>query len=412
MKKNIIDIAKTCLGCKRPSCQKGCPVNTPIAEMIRMFLAGDIDKAGEMLFANNPLSAICSIVCPHEKHCEGHCVLNRKFTPVSVGEIENYISQRYITNTVLHKNDQKKENIAIVGAGPAGISLAIIMATKGYNVTMYDDNDRIGGVIRFGIPDFRLDKSILETLHQRLKELGVTIRLNTPIGRVITVADLFRDGFNAVFVATGVWAPKKLGLKGESLGNVHFAIDYLKAPKQFELGEKTIVIGAGNVAMDTARTAVRNGAKEVTVVYRKGLEDMPAEKHEIECAKLDGAKFDFYKSPTELCSNGLKYVTTNEENNTEGFLEANSIIIAASQNPRDRIVSSAKGINTNEKGFIITDESGRTTQAGVFASGDVVTGPKTVVEAVAFSKKVSVAMEEFFAISNNDETSKIEPLNA
>lgn len=401
MKQNIIDVAKTCLGCKKPSCQKGCPVNTPIAEMIRLFLAGEIDKAGEMLFLNNPLSAICSIVCPHEKHCEGHCVLNKKFTPVSVGEIENYISDRYIKNITLKKTKQKKQNIAIVGAGPAGISLAIIMATKGYNVTMYDENSKIGGVVRFGIPDFRLDKAILDVFHQRLKDLGVIIRLNTTIGKNITISELFRDGFEAIFIGTGVWSPKKLGVKGESLGNVHFAIDFLKDPSLFELGEKTIVVGAGNVAMDTARTAIRSGAREVTIVYRKGFENMPAEKHEIECAKLDGVKFELYKEPIELCENGLKYKTTNQDINTEGFLEANSVIIAISQNPRDRIVSSSKEINTNEKGLIVTDDFGRTTQNGVFASGDVVTGPKTVVEAVSFSKRVSVAMEEHLQASSN-----------
>lgn len=396
MKKNIIDLAKTCLGCKKPSCQRGCPVNTPIAEMIRQFLAGDIDKAGDMLFDNNPLSAICSIVCPHEKHCEGHCVLNKKFTPVSVGEIENYISDRYLRNIKLSKPDVLiDKNVAIVGCGPAGISLAILMARKGYNITMYDEHHMLGGVVRYGIPDFRLDKSILDVFQERLKELGIVIRFSTPIGKHITISDLFRDGFDAIFIGTGVWAPNKLNIKGESLGNVSFAINYLKHPSAVELGDKVVVIGAGNVAMDVARTAVRNGAKEVMVMYRKGFENMSAEKHEIECAKLDGVKFELYKEPLEFTKDGVRYKTTNQEENTEGFLEANSIIVAVSQSPRDRIVSNNKGIDTNEKGFIVTDEFGRTTRDGVFASGDVVTGAKTVVEAVAFSKRVSVAMEEY-----------------
>lgn len=396
MKKNIIDLAKTCLGCKKPSCQKGCPVNTPIADMIRQFLAGDIDRAGEMLFENNPLSSICSIVCPHEKHCEGHCILNKKFTPVSVGEIENYISDRYIRNKKLKSPETKKdENIAIVGCGPAGISLAILMAKKGYDITMYDEHHLLGGVVRYGIPDFRLDKSILDVFYKRLKEFGVKIRFNTPVGKHITISELFRDGFDAVFIGTGVWAPKKLGIKGESLGNVSFAINYLKNPEVVNLGKNVIVIGAGNVAMDTARTAARNGAKKVMIMYRRGFENMSAEKYEIECAKLDGVRFELFKEPIELREDGVRYKTTNKENNEEGFLKADTIIIAISQSPRDRIVSHNKGIETNEQGFIVTDEFGRTTREGVFASGDVVTGAKTVVEAVAFSKRVSVAMEEY-----------------
>lgn len=395
MNKNVIDLAKTCLGCKKPSCQKGCPVNTPIAEMIRMFLRGDIQEAGEMLFANNPLSSICSIVCPHEKHCEGHCVLNKRFTPVAVGNIENYISDRFIRSKNFKKSEKTKKNIAIIGSGPAGISLAIIMAQKGHSITMYDENDKIGGVLRYGIPEFRLEKTILDVMEEKLKELGVVIRPHTIVGRNITISDLFRDGFNAVFISTGVWSPKKLDIKGESLGNVHFAIDYLKNPKSYSLGKTVAVIGAGNVAMDVARTAARAGVKTVMIVYRKGELDMPAEKHEIECAKLDGVKFEFYKETIELCANGIKYKDANDNKN-EGFLEADSILIAVSQNPRDLIVSNNKGIETDNRGLIVTNEFGGTSRDGVFASGDVVTGPRTVVEAVAFSKKVSVAMEEYF----------------
>jgi glutamate synthase (NADPH/NADH) small chain len=396
MHKNIIDLAKTCLGCKKPSCQKGCPVNTPIAEMIRLFLAGEITKAGNMLFANNPLSSICSIVCPHEKHCEGHCVLNKKFTPVSVGEIENYISDRYIRDKSFEKPSFNGKNIAIVGSGPAGISLAVIMAQKGYGVTMYDENDKIGGVLRYGIPSFRLEKSILDIFEKRLKELGVAIRPHTLIGKNIKISELFRDGFNSVFISTGVWSPRKLNIKGESLGNVHFAIDYLKNPSAYNLGNDVIVIGAGNVAMDVARTVARSDSKNVMIVYRKGFEDMPAEKHEIECAKIDGVQFELYKEPLELCIDGLKYRSSNNDEK-EGFLKANSILIAVSQNPRDLIVSNNKGIDVNERGLIVTDEFGRTTQEGVFASGDVVTGARTVVEAVSFSKRVAIAIEEYFS---------------
>jgi len=394
MNKYVITLAKTCLGCKKPSCVKGCPVGTPIPEMIRLFLAGDIKKAGKMLFENNPLSVICSMVCPHEKHCEGHCILNKKGTAVSVGSIENYISDLYMNDLQFEKPAKNGKKVAIIGSGPAGISLAVILGAKGYDITMYDAHDKIGGVLRYGIPDFRLNKDILDTIESKLRQLDVTIRPNITIGKNITVGDLFRDDFKAVFIGTGVWSPKKLGIKGESLGHVHFAIDYLKNPSVYRLGDTVVVLGAGNVAMDVARTAVRHGAREVIIMYRKGMEDIPASHHEVECAKIDGVKFDLYKQPVEITEKGIIYSST-DESGEEGLLEADSILIAISQSPKDNIVQSARQIEVDGKGLVVTDESGRTTMEGVFASGDVVTGARTVVEAVAFSKRVAVAIEEY-----------------
>ena len=392
---HIINSAQTCLDCKKPKCQTGCPVKTPIAEMIRLFLSGNIKEAGELVFNNNPLSIICSLVCPHEKHCEGHCVLNKKFSPVNVGGIENYISTYYMNYREFEKPVQNGRNIAIIGSGPAGISLAMMMAIKGYNVTMYEGNNQIGGVLRYGIPDFRLDKTIIDKIEQNLLKIGVKIRKNIMIGKNITLDDLQRDGFDAIFIGTGVWAPKKLGIKGESLGNVHFAIDYLKTPKAYDLGKKVIVVGAGNVAMDVARTAIRNGAREVQVMYRKGEENMPAERIEIEHAKIDGVKFNLFKSPLEFTEEGIKYINTKEDDTSEGFEEADSILIAISQPARDLIVRNNTGLNLGENGLLQSDENGRTTRDGVFASGDVVTGARTVVEAVAFSKRVAVSIEEY-----------------
>lgn len=395
---HIINSAQTCLDCKKPKCQKGCPVNTPIAEMIRLFLAGDIKIAGEKIFENNPLSIICSLVCPHEKHCEGHCVLNKKYTPVNVGGIENYISTYYMNYKEFEKPKSNGHNIAIIGSGPAGISLAMILALKGYEITMYEGHDKIGGVLRYGIPDFRLDKSILDELLLKLKKIGVKIRPNTLIGKNITIDELFRDGYKAVFIGTGVWTPKKLGLKGETLGNVHFAIDYLKSPKAYNLGKKVVIVGAGNVAMDVARTAIRNGSREVSIMYRKGFEQMSAETLEIEYAKIDGVKFNLYKLPLEFTPKGIKYLNTNEEKeNIEGFEEADSILVSISQQPRDLIVSNTKGINVGGDGLVVTNENGETTREGVFASGDVVTGARTVVEAVALSKRVAIAIENYIA---------------
>ncbi|AHJ12905.1 NAD(P)-dependent oxidoreductase [Sulfurospirillum multivorans] len=394
MNKYVITLAKTCLGCKKPSCRTGCPVGTPIPEMIRLFLAGEIKEAGKLLFDNNPLSVICSMVCPHEKHCEGHCILNKKGTAVSVGSIENYISDLYMNDLQFEKPIKNGKKVAIIGSGPAGISLAVILGAKGYEITMYDAHDKIGGVLRYGIPDFRLNKEILDTIETKLRQLDVTIRPNITIGKNITIADLFRDDFKAIFIGTGVWAPKKLGIKGESLGHVHFAIDYLKNPAVYRLGHRVVILGAGNVAMDVARTAVRHGAREVIIMYRKGMEDIPASHHEVECAKIDGVKFELYKQPIEITEQGVIYAST-DESGEEGLLEADSILIAISQSPNDNIVQSARQIEVDGKGLVITDESGRTTMEGVFASGDVVTGARTVVEAVAFSKRAAVAIEEY-----------------
>lgn len=394
---HIINSAQTCLDCKKPRCQTGCPVGTPIAEMIRLFLSGDIKEAGEKVFENNPLSIICSLVCPHEKHCEGHCILNKKSIPVNVGGIENYISTYYMNYKEFEKPTLNGRNLAIIGSGPAGISLAMIMAMKGYHVTMYEGNEQIGGVLRYGIPDFRLDKTILDKIEVNLKKLGVNIRKNIMIGKHITLDDMQRDGFDAIFIGTGVWAPKKLGIKGESLGNVHFAIDYLKTPKAYELGKRVVVIGAGNVAMDVARTVIRNGANDVSIMYRKGEEDMPAEKIEIDHAKIDGVKFKLHSLPLELTEKGIRYVTTNQEVNEECFEEADSILVAISQTARDLIVKNNTGLSLGENGLLQSDENGVTARKGVFASGDVVTGARTVVEAVAFSKRVAVSIEEFIS---------------
>ena len=394
---HIINSAQTCLDCKKPKCQTGCPVGTPIAEMIRLFLSGDIKEAGEKVFENNPLSIICSLVCPHEKHCEGHCVLNKKSTPVNVGGIENYISTYYMNYREFEKPVSNGRNLAIIGSGPAGISLAMMMALKGFNVTMYEGNDQIGGVLRYGIPDFRLDKTILDKIETNLKKLGVKIRKNIMIGKNITLDDLQRDGFDAIFIGTGVWAPKKLGIKGESLGNVHFAIDYLKTPKAYDLGKKVVIIGAGNVAMDVARTVIRNGARDVSIMYRKGEADMPAEKIEIAHAKIDGVKFNLHRLPLELTEKGIRYMTTDQEINRENFEEADSILVAISQTARDLIVKNNTGLSLGENGLLQSDENGVTARRGVFASGDVVTGARTVVEAVAFSKRVAVSIEEFIS---------------
>ncbi|TCT15310.1 glutamate synthase (NADPH/NADH) small chain [Natranaerovirga pectinivora] len=405
---HVMEESNRCLQCKKPRCKVGCPVETPINEVINLFEEGKILEAGQMLFENNPLSIVCSLVCPHEEQCEGNCILNKKGNPIKFGAIEHYISDFYLDNMDASKPMEKNgKKVAIIGSGPAGITIAILLANKGYDITIFEAHDKIGGVLRYGIPEFRLPKAIIDKLYDKLINMGVKIRPNTMIGPVITIDDLFRDGYKAVFIGTGTWRPNKLGLKGESLGHVHFAVDYLKNPDVYNLGKRLCIIGAGNVAMDVARTALRHGTREVTVMYRKGLEEVSASKHEVQYAKMDGVNFEFYKSPIEIVDDGVIYEKIEvweDENGVKQFnviegsrelYEASSVIIAISQGPRTNIIATTKGIDTGNKGLVTVDDTGRTTRDGVFASGDVVTGARTVVEAVKHSKKVAQAIEEY-----------------
>ena len=407
MSKHEIEEARRCLQCKNPLCKKHCPVQTPVNEVINAFLDGQIIEAGRQLFLNNPLSAVCALVCPVESLCEGNCILGKKQSPVQISLIEGYISDYYLSSMNLLPPATNNHKIAIIGSGPAGITIAFIMASKGFQITIFEANDKIGGVMRYGIADFRLPKDLLEKFKAKLLEMGVKIRPNTLIGPALTLEELFRDGYRAIFIGTGVWNPKKLGIKGESLGHVHYAIDYLRNPDVYDLGKKICVIGAGNVAIDVARTILRKGGKEVSILYHRGPETMSAQESELEYAKIDGVKFEYWKKPLEITDEGVKYITTREVVGSQGFREledipgtedifpVDSIIVAVSQGPRSNIVSTAKGITLNRGGLVITDEAGRTSLEGIFASGDVVTGAKTVVEAVSFSKKTAQAMEEY-----------------
>jgi glutamate synthase (NADPH/NADH) small chain len=399
--------ADRCLLCKNARCKANCPISTEIPEVIRLFKEGKLDEAGKILFENNPLSAVCAIVCPHEDQCKGNCIRGIKGEPIPFCEMEEFISLKYLKNVKLEKVGNRDERIAIIGAGPAGITLSIILARKGFKVTLFDAHEKIGGVLRYGIPEYRLHNSIIDRYEEILIELGVKIRPNTLIGPVLTLDKLFFDGYKAVFIGTGVWNPKTLNIKGESLGNVHYAIDYLKSPNVYNLGKKVAVIGAGNVAMDAARVAKRNGAEEVYILYRKGFENMPCTRAELEEAKEDDVNFELFKAPIELTEQGVKYIETKNEvsedgkvstitiEGTEGMFECDSVIIAVSQSPRKNIVANTTGLDTNKWGLLLTDDKGHTTRNGVFASGDVVTGANTVVHAVSYAKIVAESIEEY-----------------
>lgn len=401
--------AERCLLCKKPRCQYNCPINTPIPEIISLYKSGQFEEAGRKLFENNPLSYVCALVCIHEEQCKGNCILNAKGDPIAFHKIEEEVSKAFLENHNFSGVEMNKGKIAIIGGGPAGITIAFILSAKGYEVTIFEAHSKIGGVLRYGIPDYRLPNSIVDQIEDKLIDSGVKIRPNTLIGPVITLDRLFKDGYKAAFIGTGVWNPKPLTIKGETLGNVHYAIDYLKSPEVYRLGKNVAVIGAGNVAFDAARSAIRNGADKVTIIYRKGVEHIPATKHEIQEAKNDGIDFVFYRYPIEIKENGvvLGSVETIEHGGPDGqksfvqkvdeseFFEADSTIVAISQIPRNNIVKNTTALDTNPRGLLVTDDSGRTSKPGTFASGDVVTGARTVVEAIAHAKIVAESIDAY-----------------
>lgn len=399
---HVMDEANRCLGCKVPQCQKGCPINTPIPEVIKLLKEHKLDEAGWMLFENNPLTTVCSLICNHEKQCEGHCVLGRKGAPVHFSTIENYISSAYASKMTAGPHPSNGIKVAIVGSGPAGITIAILMARYGYQVTIFEGQDKIGGILRYGIPEFRLPKTVLDDIQYRHLEMkGIKIRPNTRIGAAIGIDDLFRDGYKAIFIGTGVWKPNTLHIKGETFGHVHFGINYLNNPDSYKLGEKVIVIGAGNAAMDVARTAMRKGSRDITCFSI--TQKVAASQYEFSYAKLEGVQFEYNKKPVEITDEGVIFrdVIEDEDHNltevpgSDKLYPANSVIISISQGAQNTIVSTTTGLDTNQRGLLLADETGHTTRPGIFASGDVVKGARTVVEAVAHSKVVAQAMHEY-----------------
>lgn len=399
---HVLDEANRCLNCKKPQCQQGCPIHTPIPNVIQMMLHGNLDEAGKTLFENNPLTTVCSLVCNHERQCEGHCVLGRKGAPVHFSAIENYISSTYSSKMNHGPVPSNGMKVAIIGSGPAGLTIAVLLANKGYQVTIFEGKEKTGGVLRYGIPEFRLPKTILDDFEQRhLLMKGIKIRPNTTIGGAITIDDLLRDGYKAIFAGTGVWRPNALHIKGETLGHVHFGINYLNNPDSFHLGERVIVIGAGNAAMDVARTAMRKGVRYLQCFSRTST--VAASQHEYEYAVLEGVEFIYCKIPVEITDDGVIFADAVEEEDgtitqiegTEKLYPADSIIISISQGPKDKLISSTDGLKANERGLLIADEEGHTTRPEIFASGDVVNGARTVVEAVARSKEVAEAMDRY-----------------
>ena len=395
---HIVAEANRCLNCKNPRCQQGCPVHTPIPTVIQLFKENRLMEAGEMLFNNNPMSAVCAIVCNHEKQCAGHCIRGIKETPVHFSSIEEYISDMYLDRMTINITERKNRRAAVIGCGPAGMTVAIKLAQQGYPVTVFEWKGKIGGLLQYGIPAFRLPKSFLDRYQARMEEMGVTIRANTTIGSVLMIDELIRDGYDAIFIGTGAEKPRTLGLQGESLGNVLFGLNYLANPQGHKLGDTVAIIGMGNAAIDVARTALRNGSRHVTLYARS--KNVTASSTEVAYAELDGAEFVFGMQIKKITPDGPLFnkAIFDENDQIIGYekepilVYADSTVISISQMPRGKLVRTTDGLTADERGTIIVDDNYMTTRPGVFAAGDVVTGAKTVVHAVDGAKKAAEAM--------------------
>ena len=398
---HIVAEANRCLNCKNPRCQQGCPVHTPIPMIIQMFKEGKLMEAGQNLFENNPMSAVCAIVCNHEKQCAGNCIRGVKDTPVHFSSIEQYISDMYLDRMEIERPAKKDKRAAVIGCGPAGMTVAIKLAQAGYPVTVFEWKGKIGGLLQYGIPEFRLPKSFLDRYQNRMEQMGITIRTNTTIGSVLMIDELIRDGYDSIFIGTGAEKPRTLGLQDESLGNVLFGLNYLANPKGHKLGDTVAIIGMGNAAIDVARTALRNGSRHVTLYARS--KNVTASSSEVSYAELDGAEFVFGMQIEKITDEGpmFRKAIFDENDQIVGYEEepvqihADSTVISISQVPRAKLVRTTDGLDAGERGTLTVDENYMTTRPGVFAAGDVVTGAKTVVHAVEGAKKAAEAMIQY-----------------
>jgi glutamate synthase (NADPH/NADH) small chain len=401
--------ALRCLLCKKPLCSEACPVSTPVPQCMQLYRNGELDEAGRILFENNPMSAVTSLICDWNRLCYGHCVLNRRGVPVRWYEIEQEISGEYLKKARINVPAETGKSVAIVGSGPAGITAAIKLREKGVRVEIYDEETRPGGVPRYGIPEFRLDKTILNRYERILFEAGVTFHGGVQIGKDIMLSEL-QEKFDAVFVAAGADIPRKLDIPGEE-GNPHviYSLDFLKDPSAYTLGSKVLVIGGGNVTMDAARTAVRMGC-DTTIVYRKTFENMPANYREVEEAKFDGVKFELFQVPVAI--EGNEAVVVNCENyedengkirtrtleGTEHRMKFDSMLVSISANV-DYNVFNGTSPQLDAKGRVVVGDDMQTIP-GVFAAGDFVSGPSTVVDSVASAKKAVESILKYIGVGS------------
>ncbi|MCX9010832.1 MAG: NADPH-dependent glutamate synthase [Candidatus Methanoperedens sp.] len=422
-----VEEAKRCLQCKKPSCMKGCPVEVKIPNFLKYVAEGGFDKAIKEIKVDNALPAICGRVCPQETQCEQACVLSKKGASVSIGRLERFLAdyerKRGAETPNLPEPTGKK--VAVVGSGPAGLTAAADLAKMGHSVTVFEALHEAGGVLIYGIPEFRLPKEIVRAEVEFVKKLGVNIFLDSVIGKIDTVDELLSE-FDAVFLGTGAGLPVFLNIDGENLNGVYSANEFLtrvnlmksyKFPEYdtpIKKGKRVVVVGGGNVAMDSARCALRLGADEVNIVYRRGEEEMPARAEEIEHAKEEGIRFRLLTNPIRVIGDGKNWVTHIECINmhlcepdesgrckpaptpgTEHKIEADVVVIAIGTSPNPLVPRTTKGLEVSKHGTIVAKEDGATTKEGVYAGGDAVTGSATVISAMGAGKKAARAIDEY-----------------
>ncbi len=423
-----IDEAQRCLNCKNKPCMQGCPVSVKIPEFLTYMKDGDFEGAYQKIKETNALPAVCGRVCPQEKQCESKCVRGIKGEPVAIGRLERFAADYHMANvkdeTEIPKPNGKK--VAVVGSGPSGLTVAGDLAKMGYKVTVYEAFHTAGGVLMYGIPEFRLPKDIVQKEISTLEKMGVDIETDVIIGRTLTVDELLSDmGYDAVYIGSGAGLPNFMGIDGESLNGVYSANEFLtrinlmkgyKFPEYDTpvfVGRNVAVLGGGNVAMDAARCAKRMGAENVYIVYRRGKEELPARAEEVEHAEQEGVVFKLLQNPTKLIGNDEGWVTGMEVihmelgeadesgrrrpvpiEGSEEILEMDTVVVAIGQSPNPLIRQTTDGLETNRRGCIVADDNGKTTKARVYAGGDVVTGAATVILAMGAGKKAAEAIDK------------------
>lgn len=423
-----IDEAQRCLNCKHKPCMEGCPVSVKIPEFLSYMKDGDFEGAYKKIKETNALPAICGRVCPQEKQCESKCVRGIKGEAVAIGRLERFAADYHMANAddEILKPQPNGKKVAVVGSGPSGLTAAGELSKRGYDVTVYEAFHTAGGVLMYGIPEFRLPKDIVQKEISTLKKMGVKIETNVIIGRTLTVDELLDEmGYDAVYIGSGAGLPKFMGIEGESLNGVYSANEFLtrinlmkgyKFPEYdtpVYVGKNVAVLGGGNVAMDAARSAKRLGAENVYIVYRRSMDELPARKEEIMHAQEEGIVFKLLQNPVKILGNedgwvdGMEVIHMElgesdesgrrspiEVKGSEEILEIDTVVVAIGQTPNPLIRQTTEGLQTNKRGCIVADENGLTTKENVYAGGDVVTGAATVILAMGAGKKAAEAIDK------------------
>jgi glutamate synthase (NADPH/NADH) small chain len=419
--------AERCLQCKQAPCIQGCPVNINIPKFIREIREGDFRAAIRTIKETNNLPAICGRVCPQETQCQAVCTLGKKYEPVAIGRLERFVADWEYEHGVELPEVGKPTGfrVAVVGSGPAGLTCAADLRRFGHEVTIFEALHEPGGVLMYGIPEFRLPKRIVRAEIENLLKMGVELKLNVVVGRTVTIDELFASGYHAVFVGSGAGLPKFLGIPGENLIGIYSANEFLtrvnlmraylfpEYDTPIKVGKRVAVVGGGNVAMDAARTALRLGAERVVVLYRRTEAEMPARREEVHHAKEEGVEFEFLVNPVHFLDTGGKVSGVEcirmelgepDESgrrrpipipNSNFVIPVDTVIVAIGNDPHPLVPRTTPGLATTKHGTIVADEEGRTSREGVFAGGDIVTGAATVISAMGAGKRAALAIHRY-----------------